>query len=113
MMDDETREQKKQLRKARDLSKLEKGEIDEAVKALLQHRHGRRYLWWLLEISQINVNPFTGNALTTSFECGQMNVGQRIQAHIIEVAPEGYLNMLKERKEEHDGNRPDTTDTST
>lgn len=82
-------------------AKREKAEIDAAVSGLLQHPHGRRYLFWLLDIGKsIGANPFTGNALSTSFSCGEQNVGQQIMAHIIEVSPEGFLLMLKERENE-------------
>lgn len=82
--------------------KFRKLERDQFVQEVLKLPQGRNYLWWLMEISQVGRNPYTGNALGTSFNCGELNVGQQIQSHIIEAAPDGYLNMLKERQKEQD-----------
>lgn len=73
---------------------------DDFIKAAVQHRQGREYLYWVLELCGMGRNPFTANALTTSFACGQLNVGQQIQAHLIEVAPDSFLAMLTEKEEE-------------
>lgn len=70
--------------------------IDAAVAALLQHEHGRRLLWWLLEQGKVGQQPFTGNALTTAFGCGELNVGQRILDRVTSVSPEGYVELMKE-----------------
>jgi len=95
------REQKKRqkvmLRKARE----EEFRRGQAVSALLQHRDGREYLWWLLDIGKaIGENAFTGHALSTSFNCGEQNVGQQIMGHIIQIDPDGFLKMMKERQDE-------------
>jgi hypothetical protein len=79
--------------------------IDDFVKAGLSTPQGRAYMYWLLEVSKTNYQPFTGNALTTSFNCGEMNIGKQVLAHIIEVAPDDYLKMLKERREEEINDR--------
>lgn len=79
--------------------------VDDFVKAALGTKQGREYLWWLMEVAGIGRNPYTGNALDTSFKCGELNVGQQIQAHLMDASPEGYLNMLREKqKEMEDGN---------
>jgi hypothetical protein len=84
-------------RKTREWSKTDKRELDDAVQAMLLHRSTRKYLYWLMDIGKaIGQNPFTGDALTTAFECGQQNVGQQVMAHLIEVAPDGFLALLKE-----------------
>ena len=79
--------------------------MDEFVKAMCITREGRDYLWWVLEISGINANPHTANALNTAFNCGQMNVGQQVLSHLMSVAPDGYFNMLKEREKEKNDDR--------
>lgn len=81
--------------------KRQQEERDYVVSTLLGDPKGREYLWWLLAITKVNANPFAGNALTTSFACGEMNVGQQILAHILEVNPAGYVQMLKERLDDH------------
>lgn len=85
----------------RDWARQDKNERDAAVTALLQHRHGRKYLWWLLSTTKaIGVSPFTNNALATSFNCGEQNVGIQILQHILEVAPDGFIHMMKENADE-------------
>lgn len=73
---------------------------DNFVKAALIHKEGREYLYWLLELCKMGRNPYSGNALSTAFSCGELNVGQQIQAHIIEIAPAEFLKMLAEKEEE-------------
>lgn len=95
------KDQKRLNRKQLDRERKAKHELDAAVSSLLQHPHGRRYLFWLLDIGKaVGANPFTGHALSTSFSCGEQNVGQQIMAHILEVSPDGFLLMLKEREDE-------------
>jgi hypothetical protein len=86
---------------------------DNFVKAALIHKEGREYLYWLLELCKMGRNPYSGNALSTAFACGELNVGQQIQAHIIEVAPADFLKMLAEKEEERlNAERPaDDSDT--
>jgi hypothetical protein len=74
--------------------------INAALGALLQHQHGKKLLWWLLRIGKIGMQPFAGNALNTSFNCGELNVGQQVLDRITSVSPEGYLNMMKEMADE-------------
>lgn len=70
--------------------------IDAAISALFEHEHGRRFLWWILELGRVHNQPFTGNALTTAFGCGELNVGQRFLERLLLVSPQGYVNMLQE-----------------
>lgn len=90
------------LRKQKAWAKQDKQELDNCVGALMKHAEGRRYLYWLLETGNalFNSQLFTGNALTTAFECGRQDVGKQILAHLLEIAPDGFLTMLKERENE-------------
>lgn len=81
-----------------EVAKNEQDEIDEAARAMLSTYRGRKYLWWLLKISKFGLQPFSGNALTTSFYCGELNVGQQIVAHLTKVDPQGYIKMLQEQE---------------
>jgi hypothetical protein len=74
--------------------------IDSAVSKSIVDPEGRKFLWWLLEIGRVGLQPYANNALNTAFNCGEMNVGQRILDRIISVAPEGYLQMMKENNDE-------------
>lgn len=87
-------------RKARRDEKKDKQDRDNAVQALLGTGQGRRYVYWLLEITKaIGVNPFAADSHVTAFHCGEQNVGQQIMAHVIEVDADRFLLMLKEQEE--------------
>lgn len=73
---------------------------DAALSSLLASFEGRKFLWKLLRIGGVGRQPFTSNALTTSFNCGELNVGQQILDHIISVDPAGYVRMMKEQADE-------------
>ena len=89
------------VRRQREWERFDQGELDEAVRAMLGQRQTRRYLWWLLSVSKsLGENAFTANALTTAFGCGEQNVGQQVLAHMLEVAPEGFLTLMKENADE-------------
>jgi hypothetical protein len=74
--------------------------IDSAIGQAVENAEGRKFLWWLLEIGRVGLQPYATNALNTAFNCGEMNVGQRILDRIISVSPEGYLQMMKENNDE-------------
>jgi hypothetical protein len=88
-------------RRQREWLKTDKRELDDAVKAMILHRATRRYLYWLLDIGKaIGQNAFTSEALTTAFQCGEQNIGNQVMAHLIEVVPDGFLELLKEMRDE-------------
>lgn len=77
-----------------------KANRDAFVRAALGTAQGRDYFFWLLSLCRVGQQPFTSNALATGFNCGELNVGLAVQAHLIEVTPDGWLSMLKEKEEE-------------
>jgi hypothetical protein len=85
---------------ARTIERKRKSNRDAFIRAALAQAEGRDYFFWLLELCHLGVNPFTGNSLSTSFRCGEMNIGQAVQAHMIEAAPEAWVSMLREKEEE-------------
>lgn len=111
MLDDD-KEQKRLIRKQRQKERIRQAEIDQAVKNLLATPNGRDYLWWLLQIGRVNTQPFAPNALNTAFNCGELNVGNQILAHIISVDPAGYVRMQQEKAdaERSDADRTNAAD---
>ena len=107
-MDD--KQEKSRFKKLQNVARRRKLALDEYMRASLSVPQGRDFMYWLLEIAKIGQNPFTANALTTSFNCGELNIGQQIQAHMIEVAPADYLKMLQEKEDERLNDRSDTSD---
>jgi len=96
------RQQEREQKRAAQLAKRRADARDAAIRQCFATPEGRALLWWLLEIGRVNTQPFSGTAEKTAFACGELNVGNRILAQIIEVNPEGYLTMLKENKVEHE-----------
>ncbi len=90
---------KSDVRKAREAERVEGRDIDEFLRQMLALRQGRTYFWNLLASCGIGRNPFSADALTMAFAAGEMNVGQRILADIIRVAPERYIEMMGEQNE--------------
>lgn len=71
-------------------------EVNLVYQELLKQPQGRKFLWHLLGMCHIGHQPFTTNALTTAFNCGELNVGQRILSELLEVDALGYVTMQKE-----------------
>ena len=59
---------------------------------------GRRLLWLMLEEAGCFQQPYTGNALDTAFNCGQLGVGNKLLARITAVHPDAFLAMMKENQ---------------
>lgn len=72
----------------------------DALRLLVQHPYGRKYLWWLLQIGKVGMQPFATDPYVSAFNSGALNVGQQILAHLTEIAPDGYLQMMKENSDE-------------
>lgn len=96
MSDNPTHEDLKALWKEAD-----RLEIERVIADLLSTPSGRKYLYYLLSLGKIGQNPFTPNALSMSFACGELNVGQRILFDIISVAPDAWALMQKEANDEY------------
>lgn len=89
-------------RRAQEFARNDEHEINAAIALLLERREGRRFLWWLLEIGGVSIQPFAGeSSYTTAFNCGILNVGNTIQGRIIEASPNGYLTLQQENAIEH------------
>jgi len=95
--------------KLKAVEKEKKLRLDQFVSKSMATPEGREYFYWLLEICHLHRNPFTSNALSTSFQCGELNVGQQVQAHVVEIAPANWLQMLQSKYEEQiDDNRSES-----
>ena len=102
---DQDKVAKKAVIKYREARKREQLAMDDGLKSLVSSYEGRRYIWWLLEVSRaLGHNAFADTPEMTAFNCGQQNVGQQILNHLIEVAPDAYLTLLKEEYDERYNN---------
>lgn len=89
-------------RKQRQLAQAHELRINNALTVLSQSSDGREFLWWLLQTGKVGAQPFTTNALTTAFQCGELNVGNAILERIISVNPAIYVQMQQEHQDEYD-----------
>ena len=102
--------ERKELRKARAAEKKIEESIDTATRALLRSPDGKIFLWWMLDITRYGLTPYSGNALATAFNCGELNIGQQLLARMTTVDPEGFLNLLQERNNDRYDNESDDSD---
>lgn len=96
MSDNQTQEELKQR-----WAEEDRLEIESQILKNLSTPEGRKFLYYLLSLGKIGQNPFTPNALAMSFACGELNVGQRILADILSVAPDSWALMQKEANDEY------------
>jgi hypothetical protein len=75
-------------------------ETDESIKLIMSRANGRRFFYWLLSLGRPGQNPFTGNTLSTMFNCGELNVAQRVTDRLLRICPDFYVLMLKEMEDE-------------
>lgn len=93
----EERNQAEVSRKA----KLQIQQEAEDFKWIMSNKRGRRFAWRFLEKAGVFRTSFTGNS-TTFFNEGQRNLGLYVLGLIHEHAPEAYLLMLNEQREQAD-----------
>jgi hypothetical protein len=88
-------------RALKQLDKLHEAQINKAIASLAETVEGRRFMWWLLQVGKVGTQPFASNALNTSFNCGELNVGNSILARIASVSPAVYVRMQQENENEY------------
>jgi len=73
-------------------------------KSLMGQRFGRRIVYALLEKCGVYRSSFTGNS-ETFFNEGKRDIGLSYLAMVNEHCPDEFVAMLKEHKEDRDGDR--------
>lgn len=69
---------------------------EQGLSQVLSTYEGRRFMWWLIGEGRVFHNAFTSNALSTSYNCGVQEVGQKILSRIIAHDPQAYVRMFNE-----------------
>jgi len=69
---------------------------EDDIKWLMSSPRGRRLSWWILEKAGVNRTSFSNSGSVMAFNEGQRNMGLMLQAEIIGLAPERYMEMLTE-----------------
>lgn len=101
MQHDDKQAQRRQ-REQQKWAQTDQRDLDDFVRAMFEHRSGRRYALWLMSIANgMGTDEiFTTNALMTAFNTGTHNVGKQIWAHMLDVAPDAFFKALKEQADE-------------
>lgn len=94
--EEERREKKLQERMARQRA-IDAQDIKAVIDALLANANGRTFCWRLLEIGKVGLTPPPIDPLKMAFACGELNVGNQIMALLMEINPEGFVVMQKEK----------------
>lgn len=74
-------------------------ELRETVAAIMSHKNGRSFMWWLLSECHIFQTSFSSNGLTMAFKDGERNAGLLVLALVNRACPERYVEMMKENTE--------------
>lgn len=72
-------------------------ELDD-LRAILDTKHGRRFIWRLLGATELFSVSKVMNASIYALE-GKREVGKMVYGDLMEANPEAYLLMMKESKE--------------
>jgi hypothetical protein len=69
---------------------------DNAIRALMSHAETRAWVWDLLTECRVYGPVFDRSALQMAFNDGSRNVGLKLIAQIMRVAPDSYIQMSRE-----------------
>lgn len=69
---------------------------DRVILTVMGTEDGRRWIREHLELAHVGTNPFNSDALKMAFSCGELNVGQRFMADVMNAAPKEYMLMMAE-----------------
>lgn len=86
---------------------LERTVDAEALKWIMAHKPGRRWMWRFLELSGVFQNPWRPSSHEAAFRAGHMNIGQMVLAELHEHCLDRYVEMMKEHQSvarQHAGN---------
>lgn len=92
------REQHEERAKQAEAGRLKRLEAIEDFKWLVEHPEGRRILWRLFEQANLFSTTFRANGKEQDFREGARNLLLPWWADLMEIAPERYLQMVKEHR---------------
>lgn len=88
-----------QVKKAREQAGFDKAMELDVIKNVMASAPGRRWIYSWLARCHIYSTPFRPSEQdTTSFNCGEQNIGQQLIADVQAAAPDLYLTMISEAK---------------
>lgn len=89
----------KQVREAGKEEKKRQFNAVEDIRVVLSTRHGRRFIWGLLEHCGVFRTVFEPNS-KMAYNSGMQDVGHFVLGEIMKAQPEAYITMMMEAKEE-------------
>ena len=94
--------EKKLARLERRFAESDRRDREAAYRLLLESPVGRKLLrHYLFDLTRFfGSTPFTAQALTTSFNCGEQNVGTRIFDELCAVDPAAFGTLIAEQANE-------------
>lgn len=95
----ETADPKAIKEKTRKASSRAQRDIDDLA-TILSDIRGRRFIRRYLDETGVFKQPFNNSGSITAFNCGMMNVGQKLWAECNEADPEALILMQAEFKKE-------------
>ena len=79
------------------IQKNDAARIEEAVHALIHSIDGRRFLWWLLDLTHVLNNAFDAESdRLTTFRLGEQNVGLQLLELIEKVDADAWVKLRQE-----------------
>lgn len=81
------------------LSRQKAAQSAEVLKGIMASAAGREWMYELLYLCHIGANPFNPDIAVMSFQCGEMNVGQRLWSDLMRHCPDQYTIMTQEANE--------------
>ena len=69
---------------------------DDALAGMMSIREGRAWVHDLLATSHVFESSFSNNPGLMAFREGERNVGLRVLAQVMRLAPDRYVDMMKE-----------------
>lgn len=83
------------------MDEIRRSELND-IKLQMDTERGRKFMWRLLELSNVFRPTFSPDPLQMAFNEGTRNQGLKLFAEIMEVAPKKYMVAALEAKERSD-----------
>lgn len=69
------------------------------LKAILSHREGRDFFWWLLEQGNVHGETFSPDPYISAYAQGARSYGKKVLDEVLRTDANAYLIMIKENRE--------------
>lgn len=84
------------VRQAQKTAKIAESLRHATLTQLMSTPTGRAWMYDLLARCHIGSTPFSTDALTTAFQCGEQNIGLQLWGDLQSTCPDQYILMMRE-----------------